>query len=100
MLLTNDDFMLLYQRHGQYDETFKEDEKRILTPLGRQQAHLTGERLKEMISGIDDKFKAVPVGVIRVSNMTRAKETASIISSHLPDYIERAEPDELLNEGM
>ena len=88
-------------RHGQYDETFKEDEKRILTPLGRRQAHLTGERLKEMICGIDDSnFKAVPVGVIHVSDMARAKETASIISSHLPDYIERSQPDDLLNEGM
>jgi serine/threonine-protein phosphatase PGAM5 len=91
---------IILVRHGQYDETFKEDEKRILTPLGRKQAHLTGERLKEMIGGIDDKFKAIPVGVVRVSNMARAKETASIISSHLPSYIERSDPDELLNEGI
>ena len=30
-------------RHGQYDETHKEDERRILTPLGREQADLTGK---------------------------------------------------------
>jgi hypothetical protein len=27
-------------RHGQYDETYKEDEKRILTPLGREQVRV------------------------------------------------------------
>jgi len=88
------------KRHGQYDETFKEDEKRNLTELGRKQAHLTGQRLAEMIQGVDDKFKPLPVGTIRVSDMTRAKETASIISEHLPGYIRRTEPDPLLNEGM
>lgn len=87
-------------RHGQYDETFKEDEKRRLTPLGRKQADLTGERLKKMIEGIDDKFKSLPVYSITVSDMTRAKETAEIIGAHLPDYIERSQPDELLNEGI
>lgn len=91
---------IILVRHGQYDESVKEDEKRILTPLGRRQAHLTGERLKEMIGGIDDKFKALPVCAIHVSGMARAKETASIMSSHLPQYIERSQPDELLNEGI
>jgi hypothetical protein len=32
-------------RHGQYDETHKEDEKRTLTKLGREQADLTGSAL-------------------------------------------------------
>jgi serine/threonine-protein phosphatase PGAM5 len=52
-----------------------------------------------MMRGID-KFKAMPIATIRVSNMTRAKETAEIIAAHLPDYIERADPDPLLNEGI
>lgn len=87
-------------RHGQYDETFKQDEKRTLTALGRKQADLTGERIKEMIQGIDPLFKAMPVATLFVSNMTRAKETAEIIANHLPDYVERADPDPLLNEGI
>lgn len=86
-------------RHGQYDETFEEDEKRKLTDLGRRQAHLTGLRLAEMIRG-NDQFKSMPVATIRVSDMTRAKETAGIIATHLPDYVEAADPDPLLNEGI
>jgi len=87
-------------RHGQYDETHREDEKRLLTPLGRDQADKTGERLAEIIRGIeeDERFGPCNVKVIRVSNMARAKETANIIAKHLPD-IERSEPDPLLNEG-
>lgn len=86
-------------RHGQYDETFQEDEKRKLTEMGKRQAHLTGLRLAEMIRGID-QFKAMPIATIRVSNMTRAKETAEIIATHLPEYVEIADPDPLLNEGI
>jgi len=105
-------------RHGQYDETYEEDEKRKLTELGRKQAHLTGLRIAEMIRGgssnsdekyefssyVDENgaslFKPCPVGVIRMSGMTRAKETAEIIGQSLPDNIIRAEPDPLLNEGI
>ena len=36
-------------RHGQYDETHKDDARRILTELGRRQAKRTGERLAELI---------------------------------------------------
>ena len=32
-------------RHGQYDETSKDDHLRVLTPLGRAQAEATGRRL-------------------------------------------------------
>eukprot|EP00977_Amphora_coffeiformis_P014296 scaffold3953_cov169-Amphora_coffeaeformis.AAC.17 len=79
-------------RHGQYDETHKEDEKRVLTPLGRQQAALTGQRLAEWL-GAD-----VPIRSVRVSNMTRAKETAAIIATYLPG-IQIEEPDPMINEG-
>jgi serine/threonine-protein phosphatase PGAM5 len=70
----------------------QEDEKRILTPLGRQQAALTGQRLAELLEG------DVPITSIRVSTMTRAKETAEIIATYLPG-LELSEPDPLLSEG-
>jgi serine/threonine-protein phosphatase PGAM5 len=87
-------------RHGQYDETHKEDEKRTLTKLGREQADLTGKRIAEMIRGEggDSKFTPCRVKVLRVSNLTRAKETADIIALHL-EGVERGEPDPLLNEA-
>jgi hypothetical protein len=40
---------IIMVRHGQYDETYPEDEKRILTPLGREQAAATGRRLFELL---------------------------------------------------
>jgi len=86
-------------RHGQYDETHRDDEKRILTPLGREQAELTGKRLAEMIAGIDKQFGPCGVKTIRVSDMARAKETADIIARELPDSVLKAEPDPILNEG-
>lgn len=85
-------------RHGQYDETYREDEKRRLTELGKKQADLTGKRIAEMIRGADESFGPCKVKVIRVSDLLRAKETADIIAKHLPG-VERAKPDPLLNEG-
>lgn len=86
-------------RHGQYDEKDREDEKRVLTPVGRQQAHATGLRLAEMLNGIkDDPTSPCNIRIVRVSNMTRAKETADIIASYIPT-VERAGPDEMLSEG-
>jgi hypothetical protein len=38
-------------RHGQYDETYRDDDKRILTPLGQLQAEYTGQRLAHMVGG-------------------------------------------------
>jgi serine/threonine-protein phosphatase PGAM5 len=109
---------IILVRHGQYHETHKEDHKRILTPLGRQQAHLTGARIASMIQGAmkndnngesdannnndNDNaalFTPCKVVAIRVSDMARAKETAQIISSHLPVDIVKSPPDALLNEG-
>jgi serine/threonine-protein phosphatase PGAM5 len=86
-------------RHGQYDETYKQDEKRLLTPLGRKQATLTGQRIAEMIRGFDKEFGPCNVTTLRVSDLTRAKETAEIIAEHLPKSVIRAAPDPLLNEG-
>lgn len=89
-------------RHGQYDETHDEenDAKRVLTPLGRRQARLTGKRIAEMIHGYGTLYRPCRVATLTSSNMTRAKETADIISRFLPKTVERAEPDPLLNEGI
>lgn len=88
-------------RHGQYEEADPEDEKKVLTPLGREQSRLTGIRIAEMIKGINDTFGPCHVKAIHVSNLTRAKETADIIAQQLPqeNVIERTAPDPLLNEG-
>jgi len=89
---------IILVRHGQYDETEQDDAKRTLTEVGRKQADYTGKRLKEMLDGASEKFGPCSIKVIRVSNMARAKETADIIASHLPD-VEGALPDPELNEG-
>ena len=67
--------------------------------MGREQADLTGRRIAEIIKGIDAQFGPCNVKTLRVSNMTRAKETANIISQHLPDSVQRADPDPNLNES-
>jgi serine/threonine-protein phosphatase PGAM5 len=79
-------------RHGQYDETYKEDGKRVLTALGRHQAALTGQRLAALLDA------DMPIKAIYVSDMARAKETASIIASYLPNMVVE-DSDPLLNEG-
>ncbi|GKY92391.1 hypothetical protein MPSEU_000210000 [Mayamaea pseudoterrestris] len=85
-------------RHGQYDESEKEDELRKLTPLGKEQAALTGKRLADMMAGAEDDFGPCNITHLRVSNMTRAKETADIIASYLPN-VRFEDPDAQLNEG-
>jgi serine/threonine-protein phosphatase PGAM5 len=89
---------IILVRHGQYIETEQEDSKKVLTELGRQQADLTGKRLKEMLEGANKEFGPCNIKVVRVSTMARAKETADIIASHLP-AVERSEPDPGFNEG-
>ena len=76
----------------------QEDEKRILTPLGKLQADYTGKRLAEMMKGAEEGFGPCKVKALRVFNMTRAKETAEIIASHLPG-VTFLNPDPNLNEG-
>lgn len=95
---------IILVRHGQYREDFKDDKRRILTPLGRHQAELTGQRLALMARGglgmINPEF-AGPCNIkaIHVSDMARAKETAKIIASHLPG-VPVMEPDPMLNEAL
>ena len=73
-------------RHGQYKDT-PDDKDAVLTKLGREQAELTGIRLKEL---------GVEFDAIVNSTMTRAKETADIICEHVSGPREESD---LLREG-
>jgi len=83
----------------------QEDSKRLLTPLGRKQAELTGKRLGKLIRGVNEEFGPCRVKVVRVSDLARAKETADIIYDNMDvdnfdgEVVEKGEPDPLLNEG-
>eukprot|EP00794_Sanderia_malayensis_P014406 gene14406-15906_t len=74
-------------RHGQYNRG-ETDEQRKLTELGRLQAKNTGDRLKSLNKKFDK---------IVYSTMTRAKETAELISKSLPDV--ECDSCSLLREG-
>lgn len=76
---------IILVRHGQYVHG-KTDEDRILTALGKEQADLTGQRLKSL-----------NISSIYESTMTRAKETSSIIQKHFPEVEVHA--SDLLREG-
>eukprot|EP00980_Cylindrotheca_fusiformis_P002242 scaffold517_cov119-Cylindrotheca_fusiformis.AAC.25 len=102
---------ILLVRHGQYDETSREDEKRKLTALGRVQATKTGKRLgannqSEWARGSyifeQESFNGpCPlVPKVRVSNMLRAKETAQLIVQELGSSVQLDDPDPLLNEAL
>lgn len=84
-------------RHAQYDESYYTFGQ--LTDLGRRQSDLTGKRLAEMLKGVDDTFGPCEISAIHVSRETPARETAEIISQHLPNVIQ-TEPDYLLDEGF
>lgn len=96
---------IILVRHGQYDETYSEDEKRILTPLGRLQAIQTGKRLRELMGGSQwfpkEQFRgycSVVNNHVRVSDMARAKETAHLIATEMG--LSLAPPDPDLNETI
>jgi serine/threonine-protein phosphatase PGAM5 len=73
-------------RHGEYDHHDSLDEHvgKGLVPLGREQAELTGRRLKRMGVRFDTLF---------VSSMTRARETGAIIAKQLKYLEPRVDPD-------
>jgi len=75
-------------RHGQYEMDHTDKEKKILTQLGREQASVTGDRLK----ALNIKFSRMTV-----STMVRARETGNIISEKIPDIPQ--EHCSLLREG-
>lgn len=79
---------ILLIRHGQYFDTALFDKDRFLTALGREQADLTGKRLKAL---------ELPYSVVISSTMTRAVETAKLIHTYMPDLPHIT--DECLREG-
>jgi len=80
---------LILIRHGQYNLDGQSDEERYLTDLGKSQATMTGMRLAEL---------GLPYNFILHSNMSRAIETANLISKHLPQ-IPMLPSDAILREG-
>ncbi|XP_076003673.1 serine/threonine-protein phosphatase PGAM5, mitochondrial isoform X2 [Genypterus blacodes] len=79
---------ILLIRHSQYNLSGNGDKEKILTPLGRDQAELTGQRLAAL---------GLKYDVLVHSSMARATETANIISKHVPG-VELMSCD-LLREG-
>lgn len=95
--------VLLLVRHGQYNMEGKDDSERYLTDVGKQQANLTGQRLRAVLhKHLEDKKDEngniiKPKVTIHNSTMTRATQTADIIHSHLPDL--QIKSCDLLPEG-
>lgn len=81
---------ILLIRHSQYNLSGTSDKERILTPLGREQAELTGQRLAAL---------GLKYDVLIHSSMARATETAHIISKHLPGPGVELLSCDLLREG-
>eukprot|EP00494_Astrolonche_serrata_P005312 UN05328 len=75
-------------RHGQYFDQEEDDDKRCLTELGKEQCHLTAERLKSF---------DLPWNKIIISTKLRAKESGDIIKEYFPGV--PVEYSELLEEG-
>ncbi|XP_030273469.1 serine/threonine-protein phosphatase PGAM5, mitochondrial isoform X1 [Sparus aurata] len=81
---------ILLIRHSQYNLSGNSDKERILTPLGREQAELTGQRLAAL---------GLKYDILIHSSMARATETANIISKHLPGPGVELLSCDLLREG-
>lgn len=81
-------------RHGQYTPGSC-DEERVLTSLGREQAALTGKRLKELL----DAKKLSPVRTFVCSTMARASESGAIIAPYVQDDKTKVLWSELIREG-
>ncbi|KAL1428445.1 hypothetical protein MTO96_002821 [Rhipicephalus appendiculatus] len=75
-------------RHGQFNVNGTTDKECALTELGRKQADMTGQRLKQT---------GIPFTRMVHSTMERATETAEIIHKHLQSL--PMEPCELICEG-
>ncbi len=87
-------------RHGQYDLNASDHG---LTALGREQAAITAQRVAELAASdaaVSDHYGRRPVRLLRVvhSDVTRAAQTAAIISKALPPNV-AVEVDTLLAEG-
>lgn len=84
---------LLLIRHGQYDLSQKQDELRVLTELGHQQAIITGKRLNELQTATKKRFN-----IIIHSTMKRAIQTSNDIIKEL-DVLPQIRSCDLLREG-
>jgi len=87
-------------RHGQYE---LDDKAHGLTPLGKEQARITGDKLKHMMEVEQkDHYGTIKVKFSSVSssNLLRARQTAEIIHSVLGGDVVLEEPDAKLEEGM
>jgi probable phosphoglycerate mutase len=75
-------------RHGQYPPESSGTADEALTPVGQQQAAVTGQAIK-----------GIPVNTLYYSTMPRAEQTAHIIMTHaFPGVIRK--PSELLREAV
>lgn len=63
-------------RHGDYKRSSAGDQHQHLVESGRKQAKSTGSFLKDLIASPSNVY---------VSTMTRAKETAALITEHMGD---------------
>ena len=84
---------LILIRHGQYDMSQKQDELRVLTELGHQQAAVTGKRLNELQTATKKRFN-----LIIHSTMKRAIQTNDDIIEAL-DVVPQVKSCDLLREG-
>lgn len=80
---------LLLVRHGQYDA----DSGGVLTPLGREQASITGNWISTHLEGRT-------VDALWSSTLPRARETADIIAGALPTTPAKVRPVSVLREGI
>ncbi|KAF7457710.1 phosphoglycerate mutase [Cryptosporidium felis] len=80
----------VFVRHGQYVLSGTKDEDKVLTDIGREQAEETGNYLFKQYGN--------NVNAIYHSNLTRAKETAKIISKYFPGV--KLVEDSNLAEGV
>lgn len=87
-------------RHGQYDHSYGDDDLNPLTPLGREQASLTGKRIAELVrAGI-----IYPIRDVKYSTMLRATQTFEKILPSLdsdPNTLptHRIQPCSMIREG-
>lgn len=79
---------LILIRHGQYIWDPDDPDKRILTELGKKQAAITGQRLKDL---------GYSYNILHFSTMPRATETAQIILQSLGGVSSRS--CDLMREG-
>ena len=80
-------------RHGHYSRLFKD---KRLTDLGREQASLTGTRLRSLSTQFNVKFDRFVT-----STMTRAQETSNLIRCEIDSRVEvPTKEDEPLCEGL